>query len=143
VTILIGYLLVDLLLSAAVLFKSFYSQLKFNSKKFAKVLWTGEKGKTMEKGFELTASYDLKIGDVIRVSKHDACPRDMLVLTTSDRKQNESFVMVDESALGDKLKSCKKLALEKVFCKNSIEEINDFKRYVKSLNLEIEFDNKV
>lgn len=136
-------MLIDLLLSAAVLFKSFYSQIKFNSKKFAKVLWTGEKGKTMEKGFELVSSYELKIGDIIRVAKHDACPRDMLVLTTSDRKQNESFTMVDESPLVDKLKATKKLALEKVCSKNTIEEINDFKRYAKSLHLEIELDNKI
>ena len=134
----LGYLLIDLFVSATVLFKSFYSQIKFNSKKFAKVLWTGEKSKVMEKGFELVSSYELKIGDIVRVAKNDACPRDMLVLTTSDRKQNDSFTMIDESPLADKLKATKKLALEKVCSKNAIEDINEFKRYAKSLHLEIE-----
>ena len=92
----------------------------------------------MEKGFELVSSYELKIGDIVRVAKNDACPRDMLVLTTSDRKQNDSFTMIDESPLADKLKATKKLALEKVCSKNAIEDINEFKRYAKSLHLEIE-----
>ncbi len=95
----------------------------------------------VEKAFESLASFDLKIGDIIKLSKHEVCPRDILVLATSDRKQNESFTMVDETSFRDKLGTEKKFALEKLYSKNSLEEVTDFKKYVKSLSLEIEFDN--
>ena len=131
----------DFLLTAFLLLKTFFKQIKFNSRKFSKVLYNGEKGKVIEKTFQSVSSYELRIGDIVKLSKHEVCPRDILVLATSERKQNESFTMIDESSRFDKLKVAKKMALEKLYSKNSLEEIIDFKKYVKSLYLEVEFFN--
>jgi hypothetical protein len=141
IALLLFYMIFDFLLSSLLLLKTFFNQIKFNSRRYSKILLNGEKGKVVEKAFESLASFDLKIGDIIKLSKHEVCPRDILVLATSDRKQNESFTMVDETSFRDKLGTEKKFALEKLYSKNSLEEVTDFKKYVKSLSLEIEFDN--
>jgi hypothetical protein len=141
----IKFIIIIILYSSINIFNNIYyiyilSQnfLKYKSKKYKKILYDYEFGRIIEKNFEEIYSYQIQVGDILLLNKNDIVPNICMLIDTSDRKFNESYCLINQFDLNEKLIILKKYAVEKLTLKKNIEDVNEYKKYIKSLHFELE-----